>query len=332
MIVTRRQWVAHLAHLAHFARLAALAFALTAPWASAQDYPTRPVKVIVPFGVGGNTDAAARALGAKLGTRWGHPVIVENRTGASGNIGTEAAVKAPPDGYTLYFGTNTLTINKVMMPSAAFDPLDDLVPIALLGETEFVLGVHPDVPVQTVGELIAYAKQNPDKLRYGATSYQGVFATEQFNALAGIRIERVPYRAMSDVQVDLLAGRIETFLTTPASVAQFILTGKLRALGVTSDKPLPGLPDVKPIGSAVPGLKVGAWYGVYAPKRTPPAIVAKVAADLRWAVEQPDVQVALEKVGVSVRYGDGEQLRQQMVRDVRTVEALVKQGVMKPGS
>ena len=137
--------------------------------------------------------------------------------------GPQAAVKAPPDGYTLYFGTNTLTINKVMMPSAAFDPLDDLVPIALLGETEFVLGVHPDVPVQTVGELIAYAKQNPDKLRYGATSYQGVFATEQFNALAGIRIERVPYRAMSDVQVDLLAGRIEMFLTTPASVAQFIL-------------------------------------------------------------------------------------------------------------
>jgi len=313
-------------------RLAIAAFALSASWAAAQDYPSKPVKVIVPFGVGGNTDAAARILGAKLSERWGRQVVVENRTGAEGNIGTEAAVKSPPDGYTLYFGTNTLTINKLMAPSPAFDPLRDLIPIALLGETEFVLGVHPDVPVHTVAELISYAKQNPGKLRYGATSYQGVFATEQFNALAGIRLERVPYRAMSNVQVDLLAGRIEVFLTTPASVAQYIAAGRLRALGVTSDKPLPGLPDVKPIGNALPGLKVSTWYGVFAPLQTPPDVLAKVAADLKWAVEQPDVRAAFERVGVSVRYGTGDQLRQQMVRDVETVDALVRQGVMKPGS
>lgn len=309
---------------------AALALHLTA--ALAQSYPNRAVKVIVPFGVGGNTDAAARILGSKLAERWGQQAVVDNRTGAEGNIGTEAAVKSPPDGYTLYFGTNTLTINRLMAPSPAFDPLKDLLPIALLGETEFVLGVHPDVPVHTVAELIAYAKQNPGKLRYGATSYQGVFATEQFNALAGIRLERVPYRAMSNVQADLLAGRIELFLTTPASVAQYINTGKLRGLGVTSDKPLPGLPDVKPIGNALPGLKVATWYGVFAPLQTPADIVAKVATDLRWAVEQPDVRVALEKVGVSVRYGSADELKRQMVRDVETVEDLVKRGVMKPGS
>jgi len=323
MISRLQQWTA---------RLAIAAFALGASWAAAQDFPSKPVRVIVPFGVGGNTDAAARILGAKLSERWGRQVVVENRTGAEGNIGTEAAVKSAPDGYTLYFGTNTLTINKLMAPSPAFDPLKDLIPISLLGETEFVLGVHPDVPVHTVAELISYAKQNPGKLRYGATSYQGVFATEQFNALAGIRLERVPYRAMSNVQVDLLAGRIEVFLTTPASVAQYIAAGRLRALGVTSDKPLPGLPDVKPIGNALPGLKVSTWYGVFAPLQTPTDILAKVAADLKWAVEQPDVRAAFEKVGVSVRYGTGDQLRQQMVRDVETVDALVRQGVMKPGS
>ncbi|HVG05300.1 MAG TPA: tripartite tricarboxylate transporter substrate-binding protein [Burkholderiaceae bacterium] len=297
-----------------------------------QSYPTRPVRVIVPFGVGGNTDAAARLVGAKLTERWGQQVIVDNRTGAEGNIGTEAAVKAPPDGYTLYFGTNTLTINRQMAPSAAFDPMKDLVPIALIGSTEFVLGVHPDVPVQTTSELIQYAKANPEKLRYGATSYQGVFAMEQFNALAGTRIERVPYRAMSNVQVDLLAGRIEVFLTTPASVAQYINAGKLRGLGVTADKPLPGLPNVNPIGTAVPNLKVATWYGIFAPLKTPPEILSKVTADLRWAIEQPDVRAGLEKVGVSTQFGSAEELRSQMVKDVDTVSDLVRRGVMKPGS
>lgn len=310
----------------------AAALALGMATAFAQAYPNKPVKAIVPFGAGGNTDAAARIIGAKLSERWGQTVLVENRTGAEGNIGTEAAVKAPPDGYTLYFGTNTLTINRVMLPSPAYDPLKDLIPIALVGETEFVLGVHPDVPVQTTAELISYARQNPGKLRYGATSYQGVFATEQFNALAGTRIERVPYRAMANVQVDLLAGRIEVFLTTPASVAQYINTGKLRALGVTSDKPLPGLPDVKPIGAALPGLKVATWYGIFAPLRTPPEILAKVNTDLRWAIEQPDVRAALEKVGVSTRFGSPDELKAQMVRDVETVEDLVRKGVMKVGS
>ena len=292
----------------------------------------KSVRAIVPFGAGGNTDAAARIIGAKLGERWGQKVLIENRTGAEGNIGTEAAVKAAPDGYTLYFGTNTMTINRVMLPSPEFDPLKDLIPIALIGVTEFVLGVHPDVPVQTTAELISYAKQNPGKLRYGATSYQGVFATEQFNALAGTRIERVPYRNMSNVQVDLLAGRIEVFLTTPASVAQYIAAGKLRALGVTSDKPLPGLPDVKPIGAALPGLKVATWYGIFAPLRTPPDILAKVNTDLRWAIDQADVRTALEKVGVITRFGGPEELKAQMVRDVENVEDLVRRGVMKIGS
>lgn len=328
MTVSRRQTLAGLASLA-----AGPLLVVATPWAvAATDYPSRSVKLIVPFGVGGNSDAAARAIGSRLGTRWGQPIVVENKTGASGNIGTEAAVRSAPDGYTLYFGTNTLTINKLMLPSKAFDPMEDLVPIALIGETEFVLGVHPDVPVHSVAELIAYAKAHPNKLRYGATSYQGVFATEQFNALAGVQIERVPYRAMSDVQVDLLSGRIEVFLTTPASVAQYILNGKLRALGVTADKPVPGLPDVQPIGSALPGLKVATWYGVLAPKETPAEIVSKVAEDLRWVIEQPDVQLALEKVGVSTRFGDGNALRAQMVRDVEAVESLVRQGVMKPGS
>ncbi len=319
-------------HLLVTRGLLAAVLVLGATAAVAQAYPARPVRAIVPFGAGGNTDAAARILGAKLSERWGQSVLIENRTGAEGNIGTEAAVKAAPDGYTLYFGTNTLTINRVMAPSPAFDPLKDLMPVAMVGVTDFVLGVHPDVPVQTTAELISYARQNPGKLRYGATSFQGVFATEQFNALAGTRIERVPYRAMANVQVDLLAGRIEVFLTTPASVAQYINSGKLRALGVTSDKPLAGLPDVKPIGAALPGLKVATWYGVFAPLRTPSEIVAKVSADLQWALEQADVRTALEKVGVSTRFSSAEELRAQMIRDVEVVEDLVRRGVMKVGS
>lgn len=307
--------------------------ALALSSAHGQAYPSKPVRAIVPFGVGGSTDAAARIVGAKLAERWGQQVVIENRTGADGNIGTEAAVKAPPDGYTLYFATSTLTINKIMAPSPAFEPLRDLVPIGLIGFTDFVLGVHPDVPVHSVKELIAYAKANPGKLRYGATSYQGVFAVEQFNAIAGTRIERVPYRAMSSVQVDMLTGRIEVFLTTPTSVAQYINSGKLRALGVTSDRPLAAMPNVKPIGAELPNLKVvGTWYALMVPLRTPPDIIAKIAADLRWVIEQPDVSARLETVGVAARAGSAAEVRDIMVKDVEIVEDLVKRGVMKVGS
>ncbi len=309
--------------------LAVALMALGCAGAGAQSYPSKPVRAIVPFGTGGNTDAAARILSAKLSERWGQQVMVENRTGADGNIGTEAAVKAPPDGYTLYFATQTLTINRVVAPSPAFDPLKDLAPIAQVGVTDFVLGVHPSVPVNSLAELIKYAKDNPGKLRYGATSYLGEFAVEQFNNFAGLRIERVPYRNMANVQVDLLAGRIEFFFTTPASVAQYIAAGKLKALGVTSEKPLPTLPNVKSIASELPGLKVATWYAVLAPLKTPPEIIAKVNADLRWALEQPDVREGLEKVGVEVRASSPQELHALMLKDVELVEDFVRRGVMK---
>jgi tripartite-type tricarboxylate transporter receptor subunit TctC len=305
---------------------------IAAEHAIAQSFPSKPVHGIVAFGVGGQTDAAARVLGAKLSERWNQQVIIENRPGAAGNIGTEAVAKAAPDGYTLNFATQTVTINRVLMPSAAFDPMKDLAPVSLIGLSDFVLVVHPSLPVKTVQELIDYAKANPGKLNYGATSFQGAFAMEQMNSLAGIHIERVPYTAMSSLQSDLLAGRINVYFTPPRPVLGHIESGKLRPIAVSGAKPIPVLPGVPSIKTVLPKLEASTWYGVLAPAGTPQDIIAKLNTDLRWALEQPDVRDRLEKLSIEPRASTPAELNATMRRDVEVVEDLVRRGVMKPGN
>ena len=304
--------------------------ALGATCALAQAYPTKPVHGVVAFGVGGQTDAAARVIAAKLQERWNQPVVIENRTGAAGNIGTEAVAKATPDGYTLNFATQTVTINQVLMPSAGFHAMKDLAPVSLIGVSDFVLVVHPSVPAKTVEELIAYAKANPGKLNYGTTALQGAFAMEQFNSLSGIKVERIQYTAMSNLQADLLAGRINVYFTPPRPVLAHIESGKLVPIAVSGANPIPQLPNVKSVKAVLPRLEASTWYAVLAPAKTPAAVIDKLNADIRWALSQPDVKDRVEKLGIEVRTSTPEELRTVMQRDIELIEDLVRRGVMKP--
>jgi tripartite-type tricarboxylate transporter receptor subunit TctC len=310
----------------------AIGATLAAAWIScalAQAYPAKTVRGIVSFGVGGQTDAAARILAQKLSERWGQQVIIENRVGANGNIGTEAAVKSPADGYTLYFATQTLTLNRVVFPSPNFDPLKDLAPISLIGLSDFVLMVHPSVPAQSVQELIDYVKANPGKVNYGATSFQGEFIMELFNNMAGIRIERIPYTAMANLQSDLVAGRVTSLFTPPRAFIGFIQSGRLRALAVSGAKPmsmLPGVPSIRPV---LPRLDATTWYAVLAPAKTPADLIAKLNAEFKWALEQPDVRQRLEQAGIDPAHSTPEEFGNTMRKDVEMVEDLVRRGVMR---
>ncbi|MBI3370294.1 MAG: tripartite tricarboxylate transporter substrate binding protein [Betaproteobacteria bacterium] len=308
---------------------AAMLLACAISSVTAQTYPAKTVRGIVSFGVGGQTDAAARILAQKLSERWGQPFVIENRVGANGNVGTEAAVKSPADGYSLLVTTQTLTLNRVLFASPAFDPLRDLAPISLIGVSDFVLVVHPSVPAQTVSELISYVKANPQKLVYGATSFQGEFIMELFNNLAGIRIERIPYTAMANLQADLVAGRVTTLFTPPRAVIGHIQAGKLRALAVSGGKPMPMLPNVPSIKPVLPDLNATTWYAVLAPSKTPADVIGKLNAEFKWAIDQPDVRQRLEQVGIDAGHSSPEELRDLLRKDVDMIEDLVRRGVMK---
>jgi tripartite-type tricarboxylate transporter receptor subunit TctC len=298
---------------------------------SAQSYPSRPVRAIVPFGAGGQSDVVARVITQKLSERWGQPVVVENRVGASGNIGTEAAVKASPDGYTLFFPTQTVAVNALLAPIAGVDPLKDLAPISLTGLVELVLVVHPDIPANSVTELIAYAKANPGKLNYGITSVgtSGQLGIEQLKSLGGIEVQMVPYTAIANLVADLIAGRISVYLTPPAAVIAHVQAGRLRPIGVTGKKPLALLSNVPPIKQTFPSFEASTWFGVFAPSRTPADILAKVNADVRYVLEQPDVKQRLAGTGVETAPSTPEELRATMQRDIKLVEELIRRGAIK---
>ncbi len=315
----------------HFLRLAfGACLALGATAAAAQAYPAKPVHGIVAFGTGGVTDSVARIVGQKLSERWGQPMVIENRAGAGGNIGTEYVAKAAPDGYTVNIATQTLTINQVLMPAAGFHAMKDLAPVSLLGWSDFVLLVHPSVPARSVKELIAYAKANPGKLNYGATSLQGAYAMEQFKTHAGVNIERVPYKEISALTADLLAGRLQAYFTPIAPVLAHLQSGKLVPLAVSASEPVSVLPNVGSIKEALPRIEAATWYAALVPAKTPRSIIDKLNAELKWALEQPDVRERLAKIAVRAEHSTPEGLREVLARDIERVEDLVRRGVMKP--
>ena len=299
--------------------------------ALSQSYPSKPVRVLVPFGVGGQSDRVARVISQKLSERWNQPVLVENRVGANGNIGTEAAAKAAPDGYTLFFPTQTLAVNARLAPIPGVDPMKDLAPISLTGYVELMLVANADLPVKTVAELVAYARANPGKLNYGLTSVgtSGHLGMEQLNNLAAINIQAVPYNAIANLINDLLSGRINVFFTPPASVIAHLQSSRLRALAATGTSPLALMPEVPLIKQSFPTLEASTWFGVLAPARTAADVLARLNADLRFVLDQPDVRQRLAATGVMASASSPEELRGVMERDIRLVEDLLRRGAIK---
>ncbi len=267
---------------------AALAFALPVP---AQEFPANPIKIVVPSAPGATTDALARIIADQFQKKWGQPAIVDNRAGAAGNIGAEYAIKASPDGYTLLFSYPApIVVNKSLYPKLPYDP-DTFEPVSLVGTAALVLAVYPKMAANSVQELIAFAKANPNRLNYASqgNGTTGHLAAELFKSMAGVGIVHVPYRSSAPAQTALLSGQVEMMLVELSSVLQHISAGKLRALAVGSEKRNPFLPEVPAMSEVLPGFVALTWFGMVAPPRTPAAIVKKLSAAIVEAIREPEV-------------------------------------------
>ena len=260
--------------------------------AAAQDYPLRPIRVIVPFSPGGAVDGPTRVIAVELSRRLGWQVTIENRPGAGATIGSEAVAKAAADGYTLLLASQTNAISATLYARLAFNPIEDFAPISLLGREPGVLVVNPGMPVRTVAELIAYVRQNPGKVDYASSgngSGQHLFAA-LFNTMAGLQMNHVPYRGSGQATTDLLSGQVQVSIPGMAGMRGHIRSGKLRALAVTGARRSPQLPEVPTLDEAgVKGYAAYVWMGMMAPKGTPAPVIARLHRELVASLGAPEV-------------------------------------------
>jgi len=290
-----------------FLRLAAGAAALLViarpTWA--QTYPTRPVRIVVGFAVGGTADIVARVIGQWLSERLGQSFIIDNRTGNSGNIGTEAVVRAAGDGYTLLLAPLATAANASLYDHLNFDFLRDTTPVAGIMRVPGVMEVNPSFPARTVPEFIAYAKANPGKINMasaGSGTPQHI-GGELFQLLTGIQMIHVPYRGNAPALVDLLAGQVQVMFDTMPNSIEYIKARKLRALAVTTTARWGGLPELPTVADFVPGYESSAWYGLVAPRSTPPAIVERLNREVNAALADPKMKARLADMGGTMLEG-----------------------------
>jgi tripartite-type tricarboxylate transporter receptor subunit TctC len=271
----------------HFLKLAGGMALLPAlpPLARADAYPSRPVRIIAGFAAGGGVDISARLIGQWLNERLGQPFVTENRTGADGNIATEAVVNAAPDGYTLLLATLPNAVNASLYPHLKFDFLRDIAPVAAVIRVPLVVLVNPAVPVSSIPELIAYAKANPGKLNLASagTGSAPHMAAELFNDMAGVKMQHVPYRGQGPALSDLIGGQVQILFAAAPGTVDYIKSGKLRALAVTAATSAEVLKDLPMIASSVPGYEASQWYGIAAPGRTPADIVGRLNKEINAA-------------------------------------------------
>ena len=267
--------------------------------ARAQSYPMRPVRWIVGYPPAGATDIAARLIGQWLSDRLGQPFVIENRPGASGNIGTEAVVNAPPDGYTLLLVNAGNAINATLYEKLKFNLIRDIAPVAGIIRVPLVMQVNPSVPVKTVPEFIAYAKANSGKLNM-ASAGNGTpqhVSGELFKMMAGVNMTHVPYRGSAPALTDLLGGQVQVVFDTTLASIEYIRAGRLRALAVTTATRSPVLPDIPSVGEFVPGYDTSNWFGIGAPKATPAEIVAKLNTEINAGLADPKIKAPLTDLG-----------------------------------
>jgi len=283
---------------------AACAFTATAlctlpALAQEPNWPTRPLRIIVPFGPGSGNDIVARLVGEHLTRALGQPVVVDNRAGGNGTIGADAAARAAPDGYTLFVTTNTTqAAAPSLMKKINYDPIKDFAPIGRIANTPAMLVVHPSLPVKTVAELIALAKARPGKLTYASGSAGTLVPGAMLTSMAGIDMLHVPYKSIPLGINDVIAGQVDMMFTDMATGTPQVKGGKLRALGVSSLTPVPALPDVPPIAQSIKGFELLAWYAMYAPAGTPAPVVERLNRELRAFVGNPATQERMTTLGL----------------------------------
>ena len=282
--------------------LLALASGMFAAPVSAQTplYPDKPIRIVVPFPVGGIADTFGREIGKRLTEAWGQPVVIDNRTGAGGNIGAEIVAKAPPDGYTLVIGNiGTHAVNVSLLPAMPYDTIRDFTPIVHLMDAEGLLVVNPSIAATSVPELIALARAQPGKLSYasagvGTTSH---LAGELFKSMTRVDIVHIPYKGNVPAITDLLGGQTSMIFATMPTVLPHVRAGKLRAIAVLGAARSPALPDVPTVAESVPGFEVSNWIGLFGPAGMPPAIVARLNAEVHKIMRSPEIEKRLETEG-----------------------------------
>jgi tripartite-type tricarboxylate transporter receptor subunit TctC len=282
--------------------LASGAALLVGRQARAQAWPTRPMRMIVPFGLGGSADVAARFLAEPLQQALGQPVVVENRPGAGGTIGADQVAKATPDGHTLLLMSNTHTANETLLPNRPYVLLRDLAPVAFVNVAHHVLVVHPSLPVNSLAELIAYCKANPGKLDY-ASSGPGTpyhVAGEIFRAMAGIEITHIPFRGSNEARTALIAGQVPMMFDAIPTMAEQARGGRVRALATTGPRRSPLLPDAPTVAEALPGYEASIWLGVMAPAQTPAPIIERLNAEINRVMSLPATREAQLRAGAEV--------------------------------
>jgi tripartite-type tricarboxylate transporter receptor subunit TctC len=295
-------------------RRAMIALACTAcitPLASAQApaFPAKPITIVIGSTPGSATDGLTRAMGAEITRLTGQPVIVESRAGAFGSIAAQYVAKAPQDGYTLFMTTNTTqSANPHLLKKIAYDPIKDFAPVSLLARGYLALVVNPQIKANNVAELVALAKTQPGKLNYGSGSSSAQVATELFQQVTGTRFNYVPYKANPPAVMDLVGGQIDLMIVDLTTSLPQVKAGKLRALGMSSAKRSPLVPEVPAISESLPGYEFGYWNALYAPAGTPAPVVGRLAGLVREALAAPSVQQVIEKTGQEAAYMGPEEL------------------------
>ena len=323
----------------HSTTLAAcVAFALTAlsvasALAQTSAYPDRPIRLVVPFPPGGLTDNSARVIGEKLAGRLGQPVVIENRGGAAGNIGTQLVAQAAPDGYTLLVGPDSvLAVNPHIYPKMPFDSLRDFAPISLLGVVNMTVVAHPSFGVRNLRELIALAKEKPGTISYGSAGIgaSGHLVVEMLRLRTGIDITHVPYKGGGPAMVDVIAGQIPLVGTGLPSAIQYIRQGRVVALGVSSAERDPALPEVPTFAeSGLPGFLVLAWTGILAPTGTAQPIIERLGRELRSVLAESDVRERYAAIGIGARASTPEEFTELMRTDLAKWKDVIKQAGIK---
>ena len=300
--------------------------------AHAQAYPTKPVRLLVPFPPGGGTDYTARVVAQKLTEMWGQPLVVENRPGASTTIASEIVARAPPDGYTLIMASTNHTINPSLYPRIPYDTVKDFAPVTIAATASYVLVVHPSLPVKTVKELIALARARPGEINYSSSGSSGPqhIAGELFKLMAKVDLTHVPYKGGGPAVVALLGGHVQAMFSTPVSALPHVQKARLRPLGVTSLKRFDALPEVPTISeAALPGYEAVTWWGVLAPARTPREIVAKLHSDIVKVLEMPDTKEKFAREAVNPAGNSPEQFAARIQTEMVKMAKIVKAANMK---
>ena len=311
--------------------LAALVLCFTAH-ALAQSYPSKPIRMVVPFAPGGGSDLVGRVLAQRLGGALGQQVVVDNRAGAGGRIGTEAVARAPADGYTLLFATSSVMVTAPALYSRlAFEMPKDFAPISLVASTAYVLVVHPSVPVRSVRDFIALAKRTPGKLSYASSGQGGPahLAGELFSAMSGVRMVHVPYKGSSPGTTSVIAGETDMMFSNLLPALPAVKAGRLRALGVTSARPSSIVPDVPPLGATLSGFDVEQLYGLLAPAGTPRDVVRRLNTETIKAMQVAEVRAKLATDGSEVLVSTPEEFEKRIVAEIAKWARVIKAAGIK---